>query len=217
MELIYKRWRLIDTRAPMADDTLTSEQASGDLLTDGGAADVEGPSIQDPETALVSAGALEEAPSGDLQVTREFGSLWDGAIADIKDDGDDKRDELVDVMGIESEGDVELEEIGGAFRIMIDGKLVGSLESQAAFYADLAGARILADRIEQWDDLPVADRSRLLKGLRLFLETCPECGNDVVFDTKEVESCCGSHQVAAVDCDECGSRLFESAPIDEDL
>jgi hypothetical protein len=39
----------------------------------------------------------------------------------------------------------------------------------------------------------------------------------VVFDTKEVESCCGSHQVAAVDCDECGSRLFESAPIDEDL
>jgi hypothetical protein len=201
----------------MADDTLTSEQASGDLLTDGGAADVEGPSIQDPETALVSAGALEEASSGDLRVTSEFGSLWDEAIADIKDDGDDKRDELVDVMGIESEGDVELEEIGGAFRIMIDGKLVGSLESQAAFYADLAGARILADRIEQWDDLPVADRSRLLKGLRLFLETCPECGNDVVFDTKEVESCCGSHQVAAVDCDECGSRLFESAPIDEDL
>jgi rRNA maturation protein Nop10 len=200
----------------MADDTPIDDESS-DLVTDGGTADVEGPSIQNPETELVSAGALEEAPSGDLRVTSEFGSLWDEAIADIKDEDEDMRDELVDLMGIDSDGDVELEEVGGAFRITIDGRLVGSLESQAAFYADLAGARILSDRIDQWDELPVADRSRLLKGLRLFLETCPECGNDVVFDTKEVESCCGSYQVAAVDCDECGSRLFESAPIDEDL
>ncbi|QCC52507.1 hypothetical protein [Halapricum salinum] len=187
------------------------------VVTDGGTADVEQPSVQNPEATLVSVGALEEAPSGDLRLTEEFESAWDEAIADVKADEDANREELVTVMGIDSEGDVELEPVKDAFRITIDGNLVGALESEAAFYADLAGARLLSNRLDEWDEFPVADRSRLLKGLRLFLETCPECGNDVVFDTKEVESCCGSHQVAAVDCDECGSRLFESGPIDQDL
>lgn len=199
----------------MANDTFTTDDDA--LVTDGGTADVEGPSIQNPEATLVSVGALEEAPSGDLQVTDEFESAWDEAIVDIKGDEDANREELVAVMGIDSDGDVELEPVNDAFRIMIDDKLIGALESEAAFYADLAGGRLLSEQLEEWAELPVADRSRLLKGLRLFLETCPECGNEVRFDTKEVESCCGSHQVAAVDCDECGSRLFESAPIDQDL
>lgn len=187
------------------------------ILTDGGSADSEGPRVRDPEARLISAGALEDAPSGDLQLTAAFGDAWESAIAEVKADEDANRDELVDVLGIDTEGDVELETVNDAFRIMIDGALVGTLESQAAFYADLAAARLLESRIDDWHDLPVADRSRLLKGLRLFLERCPECGNEVVFESQEVESCCGSYQVAAVDCDECGSRLFESAPIDDDL
>ncbi|MFB6189609.1 MAG: hypothetical protein ABEI57_06970 [Halapricum sp.] len=194
-----------------------SDNGNVTLRTDGGTTEVDEPRIENPEATLVSAGALEEATSGDLQVTSEFESAWDAAIEDVKADEDANRQELVEVMGIDSEGDVELEAYNDAFRITIDGALVGALESQAAFYADLAAARLLSDRIDEWDELPVADRSRLLKGLRLFLETCPECGNDVVFDTKEVESCCGSHRVAAVDCDECGSRLFESAPISDEL
>ncbi|MEF8882493.1 MAG: hypothetical protein V5A34_08235 [Halapricum sp.] len=187
------------------------------IRTDGGSTDSQQPTVQDPEARLVSAGALEEAPSGDLQLTPEFDEAWESSIADVKADEDANRAELVEVMGIDSDGEVELEAVNDAFRITIDGALVGILESQAAFYADLAAARLLETRIEDWYDLSVADRSRLLKGLRLFLETCPECGNEVVFETKEVESCCGSHQVAAVDCDECGSRLFESAPISDDL
>lgn len=187
------------------------------IRTDGGSTDSQQPTVQDPEERLVSAGALEEAPSGDLQLTPEFDEAWESSIAEVKADEDANRAELVEVMGIDSEGEVELEAVNDAFRITIDGALVGILESQAAFYADLAAARLLETRIEDWYDLSVADRSRLLKGLRLFLETCPECGNEVVFETKEVESCCGSHQVAAVDCDECGSRLFESAPISDDL
>jgi len=62
-------------------------------------------------------------------------------------------------------------------------------------------------------DLDAAGRSRLLKGLRLFLEQCPDCEYDVTFETQEVESCCGDHTVAAVDCQRCGARLFESAPL----
>lgn len=175
-----------------------------------------GPRVENPEDELLSAGALEEAPSGDLQVTPTFDAAWQAEIEDVKTDADANRQELIDVMGIDSEGEVELEAVDDAFRITIDGALVGSLESQAAFYADLAAARLLENRLAEWHELPVADRSRLLKGLRLFLERCPECDTEVVFETKAVESCCGSYQVAAVDCDGCGSRLFESAPIDED-
>jgi len=173
-----------------------------------------GPTVENPETELLAAGALEEAQSGDLQVTSSFNEAWQAEIAAVKSSDGTNREELIDVMGIDSAGEVELEAVDDAFRITVDGALIGALESQAAFYADLAAARLLEDRLEEWHDLPVADRSRLLKGLRLFLETCPECGTPVVFDTETVESCCGSYQVAAVDCDECGSRLFESAPID---
>ncbi|QSG08377.1 hypothetical protein [Halapricum desulfuricans] len=194
----------------MTDRNSSSRES---VRTDGG---TEGPRVDDPEAELLAAGALQEGPSGDLQVTPAFNEAWQSEIEDVKADEDANRAELVEVMGIDSEGDVALEAVDDAFRITIDGALIGSLESQAAFYADLAGARLLADRVDAWHDLPVADRSRLLKGLRLFLETCPACGTEVVFETETVESCCGSYQVAAVDCDGCGARLFESAPINED-
>lgn len=198
----------------MTDRNRSPGSSRQPVRTDGGT--TEGPRVEDPEAELLEAGALEETPSGDLQVTSTFNGAWQSEIENVKADEDATRQELVDVMGIDSEGEVELEAVNDAFRITIDGALIGSLESEAAFYADLAAARLLEDRLEAWHELPVADRSRLLKGLRLFLETCPECGTKVVFDTKTVESCCGSYQVAAVDCDGCGSRLFESAPIDED-
>jgi len=193
----------------MTDRDRQSPSVRRRVRTDGG------PTVEDPETELLAAGALQEAPSGDLQVTPSFNEAWQAEIEDVKASDGSNRAELIDVMGIDSEGEVELEAVDDAFRITVDGALIGALESQAAFYADLAAARLLEDRIDAWHDLPVADRSRLLKGLRLFLETCPECGTPVVFDTETVESCCSSYQVAAVDCDGCGSRLFESAPIDE--
>ena len=193
----------------MTDRDRQSPSSRRQVRTDGG------PTVENPETELLAVGALEEASSGDLQITSSFNEAWQAEIADVKASDGTNREELIDVMGIDSVGEVELEAVDDAFRITVDGALIGALESQAAFYADLAAARLLEDRLDEWHDLPVADRSRLLKGLRLFLETCPECGTPVVFDTEAVESCCGSYQVAAVDCDECGSRLFESAPIDE--
>lgn len=167
--------------------------------------------LQDPEAVLVGVGAIEEAPDGELVLTDAFRADWRGEITDVKD-SDAKREEIADILETES-GDISFEAVDEAFKIEVDGTVVGILESQAAFYADMAGARLLGERYEGWPDLSIADRSRLLKGLRLFLEQCPACDYDVTFDTKEVESCCGSHTVAAVDCGGCGARLFESAPI----
>lgn len=177
--------------------------------------DDELPDVANPEVVLLDVGALQESDDGDLVLTESFQTAWREEIADVKQ-SDAQREEILGVLGLDG-GDVEFEVFQEAFKIMVDGNLVGVLESQGAFYADLAGARLLADRFEQWDELPVADRSRLLKGLRLFLEHCPECGYDVTFETKEVESCCGSHPVAAVDCGRCQARLFESAPLKGDI
>lgn len=165
----------------------------------------------DPEAVLVEVGALEVA-DGDLVLTEGFQSEWHEEIAAIKE-SDAQQEQIKSVLGLD-EGDIDFEVYDEAYKILVDGNLVGVLESEAAFYADLAAARLLEGRYDGWDDLAVVDRSRLLKGLRLFLERCPECGHDVTFDTEEVESCCGSYPVAAVDCGECGSRLFESAPLD---
>jgi hypothetical protein len=169
--------------------------------------------LQDPEAVLVGVGALEEDPEGDLVLTDSFRADWRAEIEDVKD-SDAKREEIAEILETER-GDVSFEAFDEAFKIMVDDTVVGILESQAAFYADTAGARLLRERYDDWGELSVADRSRLLKGLRLFFEQCPECGYDVTFDTKEVESCCGSHAVAAVDCGGCGARLFESAPLRE--
>lgn len=172
----------------------------------------EGPEVTDPESILLDVGALEADGEDDLVLTPSFQSAWHEEIDDVAD-SDASREEILDVLGLD-DGEVAFEEYDEAFRIVVDDTLVGMVESEAAFHADLAAARLLADRYEGWAELSVGDRSRLLKGLRLFLERCPGCGNAVTFETETVESCCGSHAVAAVDCDSCQSRLFESAPLD---
>jgi hypothetical protein len=53
----------------------------------------------------------------------------------------------------------------------------------------------------------------LLGALRLFIDRCPACGGQPAFGTETVESCCTSHDVAAVSCADCGVRLFESRPV----
>jgi len=51
-------------------------------------------------------------------------------------------------------------------------------------------------------------RGEVLNGLRMFLETRPS-GGDVRMGEEVVESCCTSHEVVAVTCEETGERLFE--------
>ncbi|ELZ88521.1 hypothetical protein C453_01615 [Haloferax elongans ATCC BAA-1513] len=43
----------------------------------------------------------------------------------------------------------------------------------------------------------------------MFLETCPTTGGDIQLSEEVVESCCSSHRVIAVSCEESGERLFE--------
>jgi hypothetical protein len=166
----------------------------------------------DPEVALTDVGALEECKSGDdLCLTADFRSEWDGAIQQVKAE-DGGRERLLSLLNVE-EGEIEFVDHGDAFRARLDRTHVGKWESEAAYIADLAAGKVLAERYRNWETLTVDDRSQLLSGLRLFVHTCPSCGGIPEFGTDTVESCCSTHEVAAVSCTDCEARLFESQPL----
>jgi hypothetical protein len=162
-----------------------------------------------PEAILVGVGALEECADGeDLCVTDDFRTAWYDAIDGVEDDAA-SRERLLELLDLDDEG-VEFEEFGDAFQAYVGEQPVGTWESEAAFRADLGAATVLADRSEGWDERPVHERGRLLTGLRLFIDRCPDCGAVPRFGTETVESCCSTHEVAAVECEECGARLLET-------
>lgn len=163
----------------------------------------------DIEQYLVEAGTLEPCQNGaDLCLTDEFRRSWDEQIETVRE-SDVGRDRLLSVLDISAE-EVTFEDHGEAFRAKIDGQYVGTWESRAAFLADIAAADLLAEWVDDWNALTVGVRGQLLNGLRLFLITCPECGGELAFGTDTVESCCTTREVAAVSCDACETRVFES-------
>jgi len=165
----------------------------------------------DPESALVTVGALEECQAGeDLCLTESFRSAWHQEMAALEDT-DASRERLLDLL--DADGDVHYEEFGQAFRARVDGQVVGKWESEAAFLADLGAAHVFAKRDPRWAEYPVAVRGQLLNGLRLFVDRCPACGGTPSFGAETVESCCSSYEVAAVTCPDCESRIFET-PVD---
>jgi len=163
-----------------------------------------------PETELIEVGALEPCQEGeDLCLTASFKNTWYDEI-DRVTASDASRARLLALLGLD-DAEVNFTEHGRAFQAFVDGTVVGRWESEAAFHADLGAARTLSREYARWDGLPVESRGQLLNGLRLFIDTCPACGGVPSFETDTVESCCTTQEVAAVTCDNCDSRLFESA------
>jgi hypothetical protein len=168
------------------------------------------------EAVLIRADVVEECRDGtDLCLTDQFRSAWHDQIATVRE-GDTERERLLAVLDVEEEVEIEFEDHGTAFEAEANGYHVGTWESQAAFIADVAAGELLSDRLAVWDDCSSFERGELLQSLRLFLETCPACGDPLSFSTDTVESCCTSHEVAAVTCDECEQRVFEAPVWDDD-
>lgn len=159
----------------------------------------------DIEEALTRAGALrfsEEAD--DLVLTDEFGREWREAIREVAKNTD--ADEVLAEIGFDPSDD-RIERYDGAVAVRDRAGLI-RWPSEVALRVDLAGARVLADRLPEWSEYRPAGRATVLRGLRIFLEECPDEGR-VEMNREAVESCCSVHQVVVLSCSETGDRLVE--------
>ena len=184
----------------------SAEPAPPDAAPNGGAEPV------DTETLLFDAGAVVECERGeDLCLDDAFRADWRERVAELRAD-DTTREDLARVLGVDPDTLV-VEDYGSAFVAGFDGGRLGQWESRAAFVADIAAANELRERYPAWADVPIRDRSRTLRGLRIFLDRCPDCDGPVTMARDTVDSCCRSVDVVAASCDACNARLFESEPM----
>ncbi|MFC4405848.1 hypothetical protein [Haloarchaeobius iranensis] len=165
------------------------------------------------ESELLRAAAV--VPAGDdLNLDPAFAAAWYAEMETLTDRAS-QRTALAALTELDVEA-LRLDARPGRFVAWYDGEWIGQWESRSAFVADVAAAPVVAARLDDWETMPVAYRSELLAGLRLFLDRCPTCGGDVAFGTDVVESCCRSYDVVAANCVDCDARLFE-VPLDESM
>jgi len=164
----------------------------------------------DPESVLLEAGAVEPCvEEDDACLTDAYRSAWHEEMRQVAAAGVET-DDIVSVLALDLDLDeAALTHHGEAILLTVNDRELGKWESDAALVADVAGARVLAERYDAWPDLSAADRSTVLRGLRVFAETCPLCDGAIQLGQHTEESCCRSYEVVAVTCDDCQSRLFE--------
>jgi hypothetical protein len=187
---------------------------TGEATVTGEQGTYDGPT--DPETLLLDGGVVEPcAKVDDLCLVDGFREAWHARMATLGDT-ETEREQLAEQLDADPDSVTFEEHAEGAFTAFVDGTRVGQWESRAALVADLAAGRELPAWLPEWDRFPTQVRSQLLGGLRIFLETCPDCDGPVVAGRETVESCCRSYEVVAASCDKCGSRLLE-VPYDEGM
>jgi hypothetical protein len=192
------------------------EPASGLAGADGAEADSPYDGPVDPETLLLDGGVVEPcADVDDLCLADGFREAWRDRMSALRE-GEAEREELAGQLDVDPESVTFEEHAEGAFTAFVDGAHVGQWESRAALLADLAAGRELPAWLPEWERLPTQVRSQLLGGLRIFLDTCPDCGGPVVAGQETVESCCRSYEVVAASCEACDSRLLE-VPYDDGM
>lgn len=164
---------------------------------------------------LLGEGILEPCENrDDLCLVTEFRTEWEDKMAELADK-DLEAAEAGSVLGIERDAEVfEIERYGDAWTLVTDSRTLGQWPSQGALLADVGATRVLDTWSTQWSSLAPAQRGQILNGLRLFLEQCPGGSGSVSMNQETVESCCSSHEVITVSCDETGDRLFEQ-PVSE--
>lgn len=207
----------LETRSGLGDGTTGSTDGTTES-TDGttgpsretSAASEETVGAIDPHDYLLAEGVVEPCEDrDDLCLVDGFRTAWNDEIADLADDEVDTS-EMVSILGIETDAaECEIEQYGDAWRVVADSRTLGQWPSRGAFLADVGAAHVLDEWSEQWGDLPPTQRGPVLNGLRLFLDQCPDGTGPVSMNQETVESCCSSHQVLTVSCDETGERLFE--------
>lgn len=165
---------------------------------------------EDLETFFMEHDILEPcADTDDLCLTDSFESAWFDEIELLTDEDVDAGD-ISDAIGIDGDHhELEVVSQDDAYLLQTDSRRVGQWPSRPALIADVAASRVLRSWVADWHEYDPEEKGHLLNSLRMFLETCPTTDGDIRMDEEVVESCCSTHSVIAVTCEETGERLFE--------
>ena len=171
----------------------------------------------DPGSVLLRADLLAPTPDGtDLRLDLVFATRWASRTqALLEADVDGEQTALAALLDVSTD-DLLIADGETGLAAYLDGQLLGSWPSWTAFFADMAGMELLAERVDEWDRLSVSMRSEVAGTLRLFAESCPRCGGLVELDETVRESCCSTHEVVTAACRACGTRLLE-LPLSEEM
>ncbi|MDG5821882.1 hypothetical protein [Natronococcus sp. A-GB7] len=162
-----------------------------------------------PEQYLREHGIIESCEDiDDLCLTKEFKTSWLEKIESINT-AEISGDDAAAVFDLKTDGTVEIVEFDEARVMRRDGTQVGKWPSHAALVADVAAAKVLERRDPNLSRYSPEQKGQLLMTLRLFLDVCPTSGGTVRMTDETVESCCSSHDIIAIECEETNERLFE--------
>lgn len=161
----------------------------------------------DPESVLLGAEALEPCLAlDDLCLTPGFREDWYRGFAGIDETTAERTvAEMLDVY----DSRLTIRREARTYVAYVDEEKVGTWLSYEALVADVAAQHVLRERITDWDDAPVDERSGIIRALRVYLDRCPSCKCPVELSKESRKSCCRSREYLVSECDDCGARLFE--------
>jgi hypothetical protein len=170
--------------------------------------------LGEPMDEVLEAFDVVEPADDDLRLTDSFRDSWQAHIGAL-DSESERIETLADLFRVD-ESAVELEvREDSRYYALVDGRSQHNWITEAALLSDLAAHRAIASEDPRWSALVGEERVSLLKGFRVFLESCPECGGTIAPTDESVESCCRSWEVIAIECADCGARMLEVPAEDE--
>ena len=159
----------------------------------------------DPSEFLQDVGAIELCADGEEFCLTDAFAERVTAHAEPRTVSEDD-EAIATIFGVEPD---EVTPLSRAYPAVEVGIQVRKWPSTAALTTDLATDRALAETTDRWREVPPGQRREVLESLRGFHERCPLCGGPVALGEEVLESCCGTHQVKTVACEDCKQRLRE--------
>ena len=181
----------------------------GELATEDSDTESEDLDTLSPTEYFLSLGVIEECDDkDDLCIQEKFESEWTEEMTNLNNSL--SADDAATAMGLDLENrDFTIREDNPAHQLKRDQQVIGQWPSRAALIADVGASRVLESWDTHWTEYEPTEKGELLNGLRLFLNTCPTTGGEVVVSEETVESCCSSHEVVAAVCEDTDERVFE--------
>jgi len=168
----------------------------------------------DPESFLRRHEVIEPCDDqDDLCLTSKFKSEWRDTVDEYKTRPLTGA-QVASVFGYVENTSYELNELNGGLILQSSADTIGQWPSQGALVADLATTVVLDNRNLGWRSLSREQQTKILRGVRIFVDTFPTTGAPVDVLEETVQSCCRSVDVIAFVCSETGERLYEQ-PLEE--